>query len=102
MLPSSAMNGADRPIERGRLALGAGIRRARQGQGMSQDRLAMRSQLDQTTISKLESGRVRMRFTSLIRVLDALEVARVELYRVVPPAPIEAFLARYAPDGHEA
>jgi transcriptional regulator with XRE-family HTH domain len=71
--------------------MGAAVRRARLGQGLSQELLARRSGVDQTTISKLESGTVRMRFTTLLRILEALAIGHIELARVGPPSWFEQF-----------
>jgi transcriptional regulator with XRE-family HTH domain len=85
---------------RARDAMGVAIRRARLGHGLSQTTLGLQSGLDQTTISKLENGHARLRFISLLRVLDTLGIVYIELLDAVPPSPMEAFFDRYAPDGH--
>ena len=60
--------------------LGARIRRLRQEKGLSQDRLALRSHLDQSGLSKYERGKDRgISEAALRRVAAVLETTFEEL-----------------------
>jgi transcriptional regulator with XRE-family HTH domain len=72
----------------GRRIIGAAIRDARLGRGMSQRQLAWRSLLAQSTISKLETGRLKgMRLQSLARLFGVLRVGVSLGGRPEPPPP---------------
>ena len=63
----------DREVEGLRL-LGVQLRRARLGIGWSQRRLERASGIDQTTISRLENGRLAsLRLTKVARLMQALQ-----------------------------
>jgi transcriptional regulator with XRE-family HTH domain len=63
----------DREVEGLRL-LGVQLRRARLGNGWSQRRLERASGIDQTTISRLENGRLAsLRLTKVARLMQALQ-----------------------------
>jgi transcriptional regulator with XRE-family HTH domain len=71
----------------GRRIIGAAVREARLGRGLSQRQLAWRSLLAQSTISKLETGRLRgMRLQSLARLFGVLRVG-VSLGGLPEPSP---------------
>lgn len=56
--------------------LGERIKRLRQERGLSQDRLAIESHIDQSGLSKFERGKDRtMGQTSLRRIAEALNVS---------------------------
>ena len=60
--------------------LGEKIRRFRQERGLSQDRLAIESRIDQSGLSKYERGKGRtMSETAIRRVADVLKVSFEEL-----------------------
>jgi len=57
----------------GKQAIGRGIERARRARRLTQARLAYQAELDPSTISKLEHGRLEgMRLGTLARVVAAL------------------------------
>jgi DNA-binding XRE family transcriptional regulator len=64
---------ADAAIVAGRMALGAAVRRARLRHGLSQQQLGWYVGLDQTTISRLETAKLKgMRFKMLARLIGML------------------------------
>ncbi|HEY2916750.1 MAG TPA: helix-turn-helix transcriptional regulator [Candidatus Limnocylindrales bacterium] len=64
----------------GRRAFGRAIRRARRSKGLTQFELGSRSRLSQAAISRIETGDVKgLRYQTLMRILDALEVREIEL-----------------------
>jgi len=65
------MNGNRRRIAR---AFGAALRAARQAQGVSQDELAERCDIDRTFPSLLERGKRGPTFEMLLRLADKLEI----------------------------
>jgi transcriptional regulator with XRE-family HTH domain len=60
-------------------SLGARIRRLRTDQGLSQDRLALESRVDQSALSKLERQRQRMGEIPLRRLAATLKLSFDEL-----------------------
>jgi transcriptional regulator with XRE-family HTH domain len=70
----------------GRKLLGAAVRRARLRQGLSQRQLGWYVALDQTTISRLETAKLKgMRFSTLCRVIGT--ISRADAFEL-PDAPI--------------
>ena len=68
-------------------AIGTSVRRARLGQGMSQRQLGWRAGLNQSTISRLESGRLRtMRMVTLARIVGILRLGPDRLFPGEPAA----------------
>jgi ribosome-binding protein aMBF1 (putative translation factor) len=66
--------------------LGRAVRRARLDAGLSQRNLGSRAWVHQSTISRIETGRLEaMRFSTFLRLLDALEVEEVVLTVRTPP-----------------
>jgi transcriptional regulator with XRE-family HTH domain len=64
----------DPAILLGRAKLGAAVRRARLRQGLSQRQLGWRVGFDQTTISRLETAKLKgMRFKMLARLIGILD-----------------------------
>ena len=73
---------------RGRATLGAAVRRARLRRGMSQRQLGWAVGCDQTTISRLETGKLRgMRFKLLVRLIGILASDGAWDIPNGPPAP---------------
>ena len=63
----------DPAIRRGRATLGSAVRRARLRQGFSQRQLGWLVGFDQTTISRLETAKLKgMRFKMLVRLIGIL------------------------------
>lgn len=63
----------DPAVRLGREMLGAAVRRARLRHGLSQRQLGWRVALDQTTISRLENGKLKgLRLMLLARVIRTL------------------------------
>jgi len=88
----------DPAIVRGRATLGAAIRRARLRRGLSQRQLGWLAGFDQTTISRLETARLKgMRFRRLARLIGILGAADDLALAGGPPAP-----ARRLPGQREA
>jgi transcriptional regulator with XRE-family HTH domain len=78
-----------------RLAFGRGIRALRRYHGWTQQGLENRSGLDQTVISRLETGApIGMRFTRILDVLDAMGVDRIAFKTRWEGASVEAFMSR--------
>jgi len=62
-----------------RRLVGAMLRSARHGRGMSQLHLEQLALVDQTVISRLELGRpIGLRFATLVRLLAALDIEAIE------------------------
>jgi transcriptional regulator with XRE-family HTH domain len=75
-MPWSTLPPDDDPRD-ARIAFGRGIRNLRLFHGWSQAFVGRRAGLDQSTISRLETGRnVPLRFRTVLRVLEALGVDR--------------------------
>ena len=69
-------------------AIGRGVRRARLAQGLSQRQLGWRVGLNQSTISRLETGRLRtMRMLTLARVMGVVRMGTNHLFPDEPPGP---------------
>ena len=69
----SSRDDADAAIVLGRATLGAAVRRARLRRGLSQQQLGWYVGLDQTTISRLETARLKgIRFKVLARLVGML------------------------------
>jgi transcriptional regulator with XRE-family HTH domain len=82
-----------------RIALGRGIRALRLYHGWSQQMLEDRSGLDQTIISRLETGRpVPVRLSRVLAMLDAMGVDRIILKTRLEGPSIHAFMTRLAPE----
>lgn len=78
----------DETEQAGARIIGLGIRRARLATGISQRQLAWRCGLHQSTISRLESGRLRgMRFRTLSRILGVLRAPPTIVFPDEPPPP---------------
>jgi len=78
----------DPAIVRGRVTLGAAIRRARLRRGLSQQQLAWMVGFHQTTISRLETAKLKgMRFRMLMRLMGTLGAADDLALDGGPPAP---------------
>lgn len=60
-------------------AFGAGVRALRLRRGLTQERLAELSELDQTYISGIERGRRNLGYRNLVKVARALDVLGSEL-----------------------
>jgi ribosome-binding protein aMBF1 (putative translation factor) len=77
--------------------IGEGVRRARAGQGISQRQLGWRVGLHQSTISRLETGRLRtMRMVTLARVMGVLRLGVHHLFPGEPPQPSRRLPAEQA------
>ena len=78
----------ERRVIRAQVALGQAIQRARMSQLLSQEALEARSEIDQSTISRLERGLAPgLRLDRLAQVLAGLSVDRVTIvFREDPPA----------------
>jgi DNA-binding Xre family transcriptional regulator len=69
----SSRDDSDPAILRGRAILGAAVRRARLRRGLSQRQLGWAVGFDQTTISRLETAKLKgMRFRMLVRLIGML------------------------------
>lgn len=60
-------------------ALGRALRELRRRAGLTQKELAVRSQADDTYISQVEGGRRDIRWSTIMRLLAALDVTVVDL-----------------------
>jgi transcriptional regulator with XRE-family HTH domain len=82
-------DGDQGPAEKlGLKIIAAAARRRRVATGVSQRQVATFSALNQSTISRLESGRLRsMRMVTLARVLGVLNMPPDYLQPGAPPAP---------------
>ncbi|WP_264775287.1 helix-turn-helix domain-containing protein [Deinococcus aetherius] len=69
--------------------LGSAVRRLRDQQGVSQEELADRAQLDRTFISMLERGKRRATLESAQAIAAALGLSFSELVREFEPSPDE-------------
>lgn len=68
--------------------IGTAVRRRRVASGVSQRQVAYRSGLNQSTISRLETGRLRnMRMVTLARVIGVLNMPPDYLLPGSPPTP---------------
>ena len=75
----AAMYSHDRHPSRSRQVVGELIRTARYARGLSQERLGEWSGLDQSVISRIETGRpIGLRFVTFLRLLDALGIAGLD------------------------
>jgi len=95
----SGMPWATRPSTEGaasaRVAFGRGVRLLRLYHGWTQQVLETRSGLDQTVISRLETGApIGMRFTRILDLLDAMGVDRIAFKTRWEGATVEAFMSR--------
>ena len=78
-----------------RLAFGRAIRALRRYHGWTQQVLETRSGLDQTVISRLETGApIGMRFSRILDLLDAMGVDRIAFKTRWEGATVEAFMSR--------
>lgn len=74
--------------EYGLQVIGQGVRIARLRQGLSQRQLGWRVGLNQSTISRLETGRLRtMRMVTLARVIGVVRMGSDHLFPGEPSAP---------------
>jgi transcriptional regulator with XRE-family HTH domain len=95
-MPWSRIPPADDPT-RVRQALGHGIRSIRLYRGWSQQQLENRSGLDQTIISRLETGRlVTVRLARVLLLIDAMGVDRIVLKSRDEGPTMQAFAPRFA------
>lgn len=79
----------DNPAERlGRKIIGQAVRRGRVASGISQRQLGFRVGLNQSTISRLETGHLRtMRMVTLARIIGALNLGSDFAFPGEPPGP---------------
>jgi len=61
------------------IALGEAIRRVRQEQGMSQEKLALIAEVDRSYVGRVERGDNNVAVLTLKRLTDALEITMTEL-----------------------
>ena len=95
-----AANPPDDDPRDARIAFGRGIRALRLYHRWTQQQLAERSALNQSTISRLETGRpVPLRFSSVLRVLEAMGVDRTVFKSRWASDTWLAFLTQNDPDG---
>jgi transcriptional regulator with XRE-family HTH domain len=72
----------------GRAVIGQGIKRGRLDQGLSQRQLAFRVGLNQSTISRLETGHLRtMGMVTLARIIGVLRIGPGFVFGGEPLAP---------------
>jgi ribosome-binding protein aMBF1 (putative translation factor) len=95
---SFGMQDADGRTARGYARIGRLVRRRRERIGLSQRQLQRLSGIDQSVISRLETGQLRgLRFSRLARLVDALG-------GIGDADPLPAWATRYMPpsrDGHD-
>jgi transcriptional regulator with XRE-family HTH domain len=65
--------------------LGANVRRLRLKRGMTQADLAIAARIDDRFLQKVERGVVNLRFQSLVKLADALDVLPAVLLRGAKP-----------------
>jgi transcriptional regulator with XRE-family HTH domain len=75
-MPASSPRHADNPAL---VALGAAIRRARLDQGMSQEELASKSEIDRAYMSSIERGKQNPGIISVLGIAAALQTTAGEL-----------------------
>jgi len=98
-LPRSEQPPDDDPFDV-RVAFGRGIRALRLYHVFTQQELGERSGLNQSTVSRLETGRpTPLRFASVFRVLDAMWVDRTVFKTRRRGSSYLAFLTRNEPEG---
>jgi transcriptional regulator with XRE-family HTH domain len=73
------METADPDDETGQDALGRALRALRQKAGITQEDLGARVGIDPTYISRVEGGRINLRWATLQRFLRALEASMGDL-----------------------
>lgn len=74
--------------QKGLTIIGDAVRRRRVTSGASQRQLAYWAGINQSTVSRLETGRLRtMRLVTLARVIGALRLPSDFLFRGAPPSP---------------
>jgi transcriptional regulator with XRE-family HTH domain len=73
------MESANTSDQNGQRALGQALRGLRQHAGITQEELGARVGIDPTYISRVESGRINLRWGTLQRFLRALEVTVADL-----------------------
>jgi transcriptional regulator with XRE-family HTH domain len=73
------MERADAEDENGQYALGRALRALRQQAGITQEDLGARVGIDPTYISRVEGGRINLRWATLQRFLRALEATLADL-----------------------
>ena len=61
------------------IALGEAIRRIRQAKGLSQERLALLSDVDRSYLGRVERGDNNAALLTLVRIASALEVTVAEI-----------------------
>ncbi|MEE2001989.1 MULTISPECIES: helix-turn-helix domain-containing protein [Alkalimonas] len=61
---------------------GLRIKQLRQAQGISQEELGARAQLDRTYISGIERGKRNVSFKNIVLIADALQISVAELFNV--------------------
>lgn len=68
--------------------IGLGVRRSRLDLGLSQRQLGWRVGLNQSTISRLETGQLRtMRMITLARIMGTVRMRSADLFPDEPPSP---------------
>jgi transcriptional regulator with XRE-family HTH domain len=73
------MASANTSDENGQEALGRALRGLRQRSGITQEELGVRIGIDPTYISRVEGGRINLRWATLQRFLQALDAAISDL-----------------------
>jgi transcriptional regulator with XRE-family HTH domain len=72
----SVLEDPERAIAAGRRTIGAGVRRARLGLGLTQQQLGWRVGVEQSTISRLETGKTQgMRYATLCRLVGIIQLS---------------------------
>jgi transcriptional regulator with XRE-family HTH domain len=72
----------------GRLIIARAVRRQRLAHGLSQRQVGWRAGVNQSTISRLETGRLRtMRMVTLARIIGVLRLPADLAFAGEPPAP---------------
>ena len=68
--------------------IGRGVRAARYRAGLSQQQLAWRTRVNQATISRIETGKLRsLRLSTLARIVGVLDMGSDFLFPREPPGP---------------
>ena len=73
------MEPANTSDENGQRALGQALRGLRQQAGLTQEELGARVNIDPTYVSRVEGGRINLRWATLQRFLRALDVTLADL-----------------------
>lgn len=70
-----------------KLALSANIKRIRKEQGISQEKLALKADMDRSYMSELERCLANPSIEALLRIANALEVAPSDLLQLIRRKP---------------